>query len=100
MDKIREMQLLLAKIPKGKVSTYAIIAKKLKIHPRAAGRLVGSNPDGVRYPCYRVVYSNGGIGGYTSPGGVRNKIRKLKKDGIEIRNNRIDLKKYLFDFRR
>jgi len=100
MDKIREMQLLLAKIPKGKVSTYAIIAKKLKIHPRAAGRLVGSNPDGVRYPCYRVVYSNGGIGGYTSSGGVRNKIRKLKKDGIEIRNNRIDLKKYLFDFKR
>jgi O6-methylguanine-DNA--protein-cysteine methyltransferase len=100
MEKIREMQLLLAKIPKGKVTTYGIIARKLKIHPRAAGRLVGSNPDGVRYPCYRVVYSNGGIGGYTSSGGVRDKIRKLKRDGIEIKNNRIDLKKYLFDFHR
>ncbi len=94
------MQLLLAKIPKGKVTTYGIIARKLKIHPRVAGRLVGSNPDGVRYPCYRVVYSNGEIGGYTSPDGVRDKIRKLKRDGIEIKKNKIDLKKYLFDFHR
>ena len=100
MDKIKEMQLLLEKIPRGKVTTYGIIARKLKIHPRAAGRLVGGNPDGVRYPCYRVVYSNGGIGGYTSPHGVRDKIRKLKRDGIEIKKNRIDLKKHLFDFHR
>ena len=100
MKKIREMQLLLAKIPKGKVSTYAIIAKKLKIHPRAAGRLVGSNPDGVRYPCYKIIYSNGNLGGFTSKNGLKDKIKRLESDGIEIKKNKIDLKKYLFDFHR
>ena len=98
MDKMREMQLLLARIPKGKVSTYGALAKKLRIHPRFAGRLLSRNTDGIRYPCYKIIRSNGDLGGYTSPKGVKDKIRKLKRDGIEIKNNRIDLKKYFFDF--
>lgn len=99
MDKMREMQLLLAKIPKGKVSTYGSLARKLKIHPRYAGRLLSRNTDGVRYPCYKIIRSDGSLGGYTSKHGVRDKIRKLRKDGIEIRKNRIDLIRYLFTFR-
>jgi alkylated DNA nucleotide flippase Atl1 len=99
MDKIREMQLLLAKIPKGKISTYGLLAKKLKVHPRYAGKLLSKNPDGVRYPCYKIIHSDGSLGGYTSKHGVKDKIRKLRKDGIEIKKNRIDLKRYLFKFR-
>lgn len=99
MDKIIEMQLLLAKIPKGKISTYGILAKKLKVHPRYAGKLLSKNPDGVRYPCYKIVRSDGSLGGYTSKHGVKDKIRKLRKDGIEIKKNKIDLKRYLFKFR-
>jgi methylated-DNA-[protein]-cysteine S-methyltransferase len=98
-DKMREMQLLLAKIPKGKVSTYGLLAKKLKIHPRYAGKLLSKNPDGIKYPCYKIVLSSGKLGGYTSPRGIKAKIEKLKADGIEIKNNRINLKKYLFIFR-
>jgi alkylated DNA nucleotide flippase Atl1 len=99
MDKLREMQLLLAKIPKGKVSTYGLLAKKLKIHPRYAGKLLSKNTDGVKYPCYKIICSNGKLGGYTSMHGVKDKIRKLKRDGIKIKNNKIDLKRYLFSFR-
>jgi O6-methylguanine-DNA--protein-cysteine methyltransferase len=98
MDKMREMQLLLAKIPRGKVTTYAILAKKLKIHPRFAGRLLSKNPDGIRYPCYKVIHSDGSLGGYTSAHGVKDKIKKLRKDGIEIKKNKIDLKKYCYYF--
>jgi alkylated DNA nucleotide flippase Atl1 len=98
-DKMREMQLLLAKIPKGKVSTYGLLAKKLKIHPRYAGKLLSRNTDGIKYPCYKIVLSSGGIGGYTSKHGLKDKIKKLRKDGIEIKNNKIDLNKYLFIFR-
>ena len=97
MEKLREMQKLLLKIPKGKVTSYKEIAKKLGIHPRAAGRLVGSNPDGDRYPCYKVVYSDGKIGGYTSSKGVREKVKRLKKDGIEVKSGRID-RKFFFYF--
>ena len=99
MDKMREMQLLLAKIPRGKVSTYGLLARKLKIHPRYAGKLLSRNTDGVKYPCYKIIRSDGSLGGYTSKLGVRDKIRKLRKDGIEIRKNRIDLSRYLFTFR-
>ncbi|OGI12101.1 hypothetical protein A3K64_02065 [Candidatus Micrarchaeota archaeon RBG_16_36_9] len=98
MDKIREMQLLLAKIPRGKVTTYKVMAKKLKVHPRFAGRLLGKNPDGVKYPCYKVIRSDGSLGGYTSKNGVKDKIKKLKKDEISIVNNKIDLKKFSYSF--
>jgi O6-methylguanine-DNA--protein-cysteine methyltransferase len=98
MDKMREMQLLLAKIPRGKVTTYAILAKKLKIHPRFVGILLSKNPDGIKYPCYKVIHSDGSLGGYTSKNGVRDKVKKLRKDGIEIKNNKIDLKKFLYSF--
>lgn len=97
MDKLREMQLLLTKIPKGKVASYKEIARKLGIHPRTAGRLVGSNPDGKKYPCYKVVNSDGRLGGYSTPEGVAGKVKRLKKDGIEIRNGRIP-KNFFFYF--
>jgi alkylated DNA nucleotide flippase Atl1 len=100
MDKMKEMQLLLAKIPKGKVSTYDLLAKRFRINPRYAGKLLSRNTDGVKYPCFKIICSDGSLVGFTSKNGLRDKIRKLKKDGIEIKNNRIDLKKYLFDFRR
>ena len=92
------MQLLLAKIPKGKVTTYGIIAKKLRVHPRVAGKLLSKNPDGVKYPCYKVIRSDGSLGGYTSKRGIKDKIKKLEKDKIVIKNNKIDLKKFIFKF--
>lgn len=98
MKKMREMQLLLARIPKGKVTTYKIMAKKLRVHPRVAGKLLSKNPDGVKYPCYKVIRYDGSLGGYSSKRGIKDKIEKLKKDGIVIKNNKIDLKKYLFKF--
>lgn len=98
MDKIRQMQLLLAKIPRGKVTTYGIIARKLGVHPRQAGYLLSRNPDGVKYPCYRVILSSGKVGNYSGKGGTRGKELLLRKDGITVKNSRIDLKKHLFRF--
>lgn len=97
VDKLKMMQHLLLKIPKGRVTSYKEIAKKLGIHPRTAGRLVGNNPDSNKYPCYKVVYSDGRIGGYTGSKGVVEKMKRLKKDGIEIKNGRIP-KKFFFYF--
>ena len=92
------MQLLLTKIPKGKVSTYAILARKLKINPRYVGKLLSKNTYPSKYPCYKVINSDGRLGGYTSKNGLKDKIKKLKKDGIEIKNNKIDLKRYCHHF--
>jgi alkylated DNA nucleotide flippase Atl1 len=60
---------------------------------------LSKNTDGVKYPCYKIIRSSGELGGYTSAHGVKDKIKKLRKDGIKINKNKIDLKKYLFTFR-
>ena len=87
---------LVKKIPKGKVSTYRAISKITGIHPRVVGNILRSNPDPVSVPCYRVVRSDGSLGGYSM--GIRKKIKLLKKDGIKIIKGKIDLKKYLHEF--
>ena len=66
---------LLRKIPEKKVSTYASIAKKAGLHPRAVAVILSKNKNLDEHPCYKVVYSSGHIGGYNA--GVRNKIKRL-----------------------
>ncbi len=94
---------LCKRIPKGKVSTYKEIGRALggkgQVY-RAVGRALKENKDPASIPCFRVVKSNGEIGGYggSAPQNIQRKIKKLKAEGIEIKNNKIDLKKYLFKF--
>ncbi len=87
---------LTKKIPKGRVTTYKQIAEKLKTRAyRAVGNALNKNRD-KNVPCHRVVNSNGCIGGFAR--GTDNKIALLKKEGIEIKNNKIELKKYIYKF--
>ena len=78
------------KIPKGKVSTYGALAKKLHTSPRAVGQALKRNKEPDRFPCYKVVYSDGEVGNYSGPGGQKEKIRRLKKDGVQIANGTVD----------
>ncbi|MBW2996544.1 MGMT family protein [Candidatus Woesearchaeota archaeon] len=89
---------LCKKIPKGRVSTYKIIGKKLggrgQIY-RAVGGALHDNKLPVKIPCHRVVCSDGSIGGYSR--GVRKKVELLKKEGIIVKNGKIkDFQKNLF----
>lgn len=97
---MREFYELLRKIPKRKVTTYGAIARAAG-RPRAArwaGKLLAANARPDHYPCYKVIRSDGSVGRY-SGGGTKEKIRRLKRDGIEIKNGRVDLKKYgFYDF--
>lgn len=88
---------LTKKIPRGKVTTYKIIGNKLKTKAyRAVGIALNKNKN-KDVPCHRVVNSNGSVGGFAK--GTKNKIKLLKKEGITIKINKIDLKKYLFNFK-
>ena len=79
---------LIAQIPKGKISTYKIIAKSLNTKAyRAVGNAMAKNPNPILVPCLRVVNSNGEIGGYAL--GVTMKINLLKKEGISIINREL-----------
>ena len=87
---------LTKKIPRGKVTTYKEIARKLGTKAyRAVGNALNKNKDAPKVPCHRVIKSDGDIGGYSK--GVNKKIRLLKKEGITITGDKID-KRYLFKF--
>lgn len=84
---------ILRKVPKGKVTTYGALAKKMKTKAyRAVGNAMNKNPYAPQVPCHRVVGSNGSMTGFAS--GIPNKVKMLKAEGVEVKNNRVDLSKY------
>ena len=96
-----EILKFLNKIPKGKVTTYGVLARAVGSSPRAIGQVMRHNDRPETYPCYKVVASDGKIHGYSGclkGAKVGRKISLLKKDGIKIENGKIDLKKHLHKF--
>ena len=84
---------LTRKIPKGKVSTYKIIAEKLGTKAyRAVGQALRCNPYAPKVPCHRVVNSDGSIGGFrgaTYGRQIAKKIAMLKKEGVIVNCGKI-----------
>lgn len=56
----------LLRIPPGRVTTYAALARQVGNHKasRAVGNAVGANPVAFLIPCHRVIKSSGAIGKY------------------------------------
>ena len=82
-------------VPEGKVITYKELAKAVNSKAyRFVGSCMANNSNPKEIPCYKVVCSNGNIGNYSAKGGVKKKIQLLKKDGIIIKNGKVDLNKY------
>ena len=76
----------LKKIPRGEVRTYKEIAIKIE-KPKAARAVANacaSNPNPIVVPCHRVIRSDGGLGGYSGPGGIKQKKELLENEGISI----------------
>lgn len=100
-DIMKQLFALLKRIPKGKVTTYGVLAKKLNTSPRHVGYMLKRNPRLIVIPCHRVVKSNGKIGGYTCNGrmNVKKKIKLLEKEGITVGKGKIvDFKQKSFKF--
>ena len=76
----------LMKIQKGKVKTYKQVAIAIN-RPRSARAVAnacGKNPYSPRVPCHRVIRSDGSLGGFSAPGGLKTKKKLLKKEGFLI----------------
>lgn len=89
---------LVRQIPPGRVSTYGAVAKALgnKGYARAVGKWMNKNPDANTMPCFKIVSSDGSLGGFGL--GLDDKIRRLNKDGIKVKDGRIvDFEKLFFD---
>ena len=79
-----------SKIPKGKVSTYALVAKAAgkPLAARAAGNALNKSPGMPACPCHRVVKSDGSMGGFAH--GSKRKAELLRREGVKIKQGRIE----------
>ena len=80
-------------VPMGRVSTYKEVARALSTKAfRAVGRALSTSKGEV--PCYRIVRSDGSLGGFRGSPDNREKAKLLAGEGIRIKDGRIQ------DFRR
>ena len=95
----QQVWVTLKKIPKGKVTTYALLASAVG-NPKAVrgvASAVGKNPDLITVPCHRVVRSDGQVGQYAS--GQKKKIQLLSKEGVQVKDSKIqNFKDVLYTF--
>lgn len=94
----KKVYALTKKVPRGKVTSYSAIAKKLNSSPRAVGQALRVNPFAPMVPCHRVVKADGNIGGFsgkTKGKPIQKKIALLRKEGVEIEENKIEKKFFI-----
>ena len=61
---------------------------------RAVGNALHKNPNPDEIPCYRVVNAKGELSGAFAFGGADEQANRLRADGIEVIDGRVDLDKY------
>ncbi len=95
----RDVYKLLCKIPRGRVTTYGAIARRLggKRYSRAVGTAVAKNPFPLIVPCHRVVPVSGKVGNYGMGGrepstGTYMKRRLLELEGVKFQNQKVSEK--------
>ena len=87
---------MLMRIPRGKVSTYSMIADAVGCRggSRAVGNSMATNPLPLVVPCHRVVLSSRKLGGFSIPGtgkreALQLKRRILENEGVEFEGERV-----------
>jgi O-6-methylguanine DNA methyltransferase len=84
----------LRRIPKGRVTTYGMIAEAMKSGPRAVGNAVATNPWSLFVPCHRVVPSDLSVGNYSMNGRISHdscatKAALLEKEGVPFQDGKV-----------
>jgi deoxyribonuclease V len=87
-----ELAALLRQVPRGRVTTYGLLAEALG--DPAAARWIGArlldHPHSARCPCHRVVRGNGEAGLYIA-GDTGAKLARLRREGVELVDDAVDL---------
>lgn len=91
----------LKKVPKGRVTTYKILAQSVGTQAyQAIGTALRNNPFAPQVPCHRVVATDGRIGGFKgkkSGKTILEKMRLLESEGITFKEQKVvDFDKKLF----
>ena len=73
-------------IAKGNVKTYKQVAIGIKRpkSARAVANACAKNPYAPKIPCHRVIRTDGGVGGYSGRGGIKQKLKLLRSEKVLI----------------
>lgn len=87
---------LVKQIPRGRVLSYGAVAKTLRLKggARSAGRAMSATPRGKGIPWHRVLNAAGKIVIREPYAGLQRKL--LESEGIEVVENRVKMKTYLW----
>lgn len=80
-------------IPRGRVTTYKILAVRLKCRScRAVGQALRRNPFAPEVPCHRIIASDltpGGFLGKKTGAPIRRKLKLLRTEGVKFKKGRL-----------
>ncbi|OOG61026.1 cysteine methyltransferase [Rhodanobacter sp. B05] len=98
-DRNARIYAAIAAIPPGRVASYGAIAARAGLPGRArlVGRLLGEVPDGMVLPWFRVLRASGYIAMPPGSRGFREQCRRLRAEGVEVRNGRVPLSRFGLD---
>ena len=89
----RRVYQALCTVPRGRVVTYAALARKIGCRsPRAVGQALRANPFAPQVPCHRVIASDltpGGFFGKKSGPQLSRKLRLLADEGVHFQSKRL-----------
>ena len=79
-------------VPSGEVASYGGIARRAGLPGRArlVARVLGSNAD-PELPWHRILRSDGRIAFPPNSRGWREQIKRLRAEGVEVRNGRVQM---------
>ncbi len=74
-------------IPFGCTTTYSDLARQIgcPAAARAVGGVMAANPIPLIVPCHRVLRTDGGLGGFSAPGGTVTKQKMLEHEQVRPR---------------
>ena len=81
------------------MATYSQIARLAgnSKMSRAVGNALHKNPDPDNVPCFRVVDAKGYLAGGFAFGGADVQAKLLESEGVEVKENQVDLRVYQWD---
>lgn len=88
-----------AAIPKGRVASYCAIAARAGYPGRARliGKVLGEAPDRAELPWHRVLRADGRIGIPAGTRGFREQCRRLKAEGVTVKDGRVPMSAFGLD---
>jgi len=97
-NKLHRVYGVVAQIPCGKVTNYGAVAQMAGLGKgaRYVGYALRQLPKDTKLPWHRVISSQGNISLPTDSPGYITQVERLKSEGVLIKNNKINMKHFLW----